>query len=235
MIMNKHGWIDVFNNLVTNNKYKHLHQTAGWKDISDPLIWESYVIDVLDGVVKERNKIFEAGCGPLAFLSIVKKNFKDVEIFGIDESVEAIRKTKTELVDNEEKDNFSVGSIPQDLNKFPDDNFNVTLSNSVFQYLETYKIAYKSVIALLIITKCNGSVIIADVCDIEMKDTTEERLKKLWEGYGTSDRPSFLYFSKNWFNQFKNKNTRVKIRNVNVEGYERRKERFVVYIEKFVL
>jgi len=228
----KSGWLKEFDALLHDTSLQHLHQYAGWKDIKELEHWRRYVKSVINGRVGAGAKVFEAGCGVLAFLDSVKYWVDDIEIYGIDGASEVVDYIKNSLLSGPERNNFSLGVIPDALTGFRNDYFDVVLANSVFQYLPSLNIARRSVTELLRICKPRGSVIISDVCDLEFMHENEMRMHELWENYGTDQQPGFLYFSKEWFLKNFGNVCDLEIYNSVEERYLRRRERFNVYLTR---
>ncbi len=222
-------WVDEFNMLTQQDNLKYPHQVAGWKDILSVDEWDEYVGDVIQDRVNEGMSIFEAGCGTLAFLESVQRICGEVKISGIDAAEQVLQHAKQRLAPAT-RDRFQVGIVPDALQNIPDASFDIVLCNSVFQYLPNLEVAETAIWEMLRISKTGGKVIVADLCDEKRKEANERKMHALWERYGTDDKPAFLYFSKEWFNRFGER--LVCLRHVEVESYQRRDERFVVYLEK---
>jgi len=229
---NDMSWLKLFNEMTSKNNYNNLHQIAGWTDIEDPKLWDKYVADVIQNKIKDGTSIFEVGCGVLAFLTPTKKFFPNIIISGIDGATETIKKVHTQ-VGITEKDMFLIGYIPNDLDKIPNNSYDCTISNSVFQYLPSLKDAHKTVEHMLRITKPGGNIILSDVCDFTTKKQCEKLMLQHWgDQYGKELRP-YLYIKKEWWiKNFEKYCSDIEIRHSGVEEYIRRKFRYIVYLNK---
>ena len=230
----KSKWIDLFNEIAQDRKHIYLHQMSGWKDIEEEAIWEKYVADVIQNYVKVDSQIFEAGCGCGGFLVSIKKLYPGVKIAGIDAAESSIQRIKKEILPNKEDScHFQTGNLPFDLAQEPSETYDITLANSVFQYIQNKDDAQKTVEEMIRITKRKGYTIVADVCDEEFRSINEEKMRQLWPGYGEKQGyPCHAYYKKDWWNMFQKGQNIVFIRHVTVEEYWRRKYRYVVYIQK---
>ncbi|CAG8708423.1 13202_t:CDS:1 [Cetraspora pellucida] len=224
-----HAWISVFSKLF-DSEYTTLHQLAGWFDIEDSAIWEKYILDIVQGYVKEGSSIFEAGCGCGAVLNPIQKNFKNITIGGVDGSERAIQHLLQHVAINTKKENFLVGFIPDELLTIKSEQYDVTISHSVFQYMSKEN-ALLSVDEMLRITKPGGVVIIGDICDEEYKEETEAIMKQHWGEDYQSKLPTYLYLPKSLWKRYENK-CKVLVRNSLVEEYWRRESRYIVYLRK---
>ena len=216
----------LFNKLAANLEAgQHLHQRSGWMDIKDKKIWDSYCRDVCDGKLKNGDRLFEAGCGILAFLRSASTLASDLVIGGCD----AAENTIHDFIPEELRESFFVGTIPNALKSVPEGSWDVVVCNSVFQYLYDEESAKQSVLEMIRIAK--RWVIIADICDREYHEETQALINGL--GYAQGTGLSFQTYTKSFWDQFSdnNKNS-VIIRHVKVPEYMRRRERYVVYIKK---
>jgi len=209
------------------SKNQHLHQIAGWVDLSDKQIWDSYVQDTIQDKIKQGDSVFEAGCGVLAFLQAVRDYVGPIMLGGVDGAERTIKLVQNELAP-EYAENFSVGMIPESLEIIPSCSWDVVCCNSVFQYLIDREVAKQTVIGMIRVAK--KWVIIADVCD-DMGNATTQSLQKnqSW----SSTLPEYRTYPKTWwFNNFTSPDLLISIRHVETPTYKRRRERYVVYIEK---
>lgn len=89
-----------FNVLANESKFRHLHQVAGWVDLSDKSIWDAYVLDVMDNKLKSGDRLFEAGCGVLAFLKSAQEccGKSGLVLGGVDGARQTIKLVQEELV-----------------------------------------------------------------------------------------------------------------------------------------
>mmetsp|Transcript_13402 Transcript_13402/g.33568 ORF Transcript_13402/g.33568 Transcript_13402/m.33568 type:complete len:373 (+) Transcript_13402:31-1149(+) len=220
--------VQAFNILASEAKFRHLHQVAGWVDLKDKSVWDNYVKDVMNGKVKPNDRIFEAGCGVLAFLTACLDLQPGLELGGVDGAPRTIELVKSKLVDRKWRENFFVGMLPDCMSKVQDDSWDVVVCNSVFQYMGNHDQAEQSVWEMLRVAK--RWVIIADVCDSAFHSRILERQQSLqW----AKDLQAYRAYSKEWWERFAESGDHlVSIRHVESSGYERRGERYVVYIEK---
>eukprot|EP01135_Chromosphaera_perkinsii_P002195 Nk52_evm3s219 gene=Nk52_evmTU3s219 len=221
---------DLFDILADENRYLHLHQRAGWEDLEDQSVWDAYVLDVVNNKLSKGDRVYEAGCGVLAFLHSLVSQHKsmNIEIGGMDGAPRTIRFLKEKMVCDEMKENFTVGLLPKGLDGIKDASWDCVVCNSVFQYIPTPEEAYDTVIGMIRISK--KWVIIADICDELFEERTSKRIKQMdqYKDY----LPNFQFFDKKWWLQFQDENHLVSLRHVDVPGYKRRTERYCVYIEK---
>lgn len=229
--------LEVFNVLVDESRYRHLHQLAGWVDIDEADVWSDYVRDVMDGVVNDGDRVFEAGCGVLAFLTAVGRIAKLGAMGGMDGAARTIKLVKDRLVDPSQRDNFYVGLLPYGLSPVADSSWDVIFCNSVMQYIPSEKDCRETVIEMLRITR--RWAIIADICDAVHEEKAKEHRKRLAatnaaEGKANEDDGMCDYkcYYKKWWLQFEELGHLVTIRHVRVKSYTRRSERYCVYIEK---
>lgn len=89
-----------FNVLANESKFRHLHQVAGWVDLADRSVWDAYVMDVMDGKLRAGDRLFEAGCGVLAFLRSAQEcsGMSGLVLGGVDGAKNTIKLVKEELV-----------------------------------------------------------------------------------------------------------------------------------------
>lgn len=217
-----------FDVLAKESDYLHLHQVAGWVDMTDKSVWDDYVADVISGKVKPGMSVFEAGCGVLAFLRAVQEQTADIQIGGMDGAPATIQLIKDKL-EPDNADSFYSGFMPGALAKVEDESFDVVVCNSVFQYLASDEDAKKSVEGMLRIAK--KWVIIADVCN----KRCEEETLAVQQGMDWCEAlPEYKSYWKSWWedNFERSGEHLVSIRHVETPFYKRRTQRYVVYIEK---
>ncbi|CAD7954749.1 unnamed protein product [Amoebophrya sp. A25] len=221
-----------FDALAREAKFRHLHQMSGWVDLTDKQIWDDYVRDTVNGKVLPGDRVFEAGCGVLAFLRSLQETMplesRKLTLGGVDGAPKTVELVRNELAAPEDKDNFYVGLVPDCLQSVPDNSWDVVVCNSVFQYINDKELAKKAVEQMIRIAK--RWVIIADVLDAKYHDVSNARIKHLgW----TKDVPEYRSYDKVWWEEnFDAGENLVSIRHVECQYYARRKERYVVYIEK---
>ncbi|KAF4667640.1 hypothetical protein FOZ61_008029 [Perkinsus olseni] len=230
-LSNKHNSpsvvFEAFDVLASESRFNHLHQVAGWVDLDDKEVWDRYVRDVLDGCVQSGDRVFEAGCGVLAFLSAALAFMPDITIGGCDGAPRTVRLVKKELAPQQFKDNFFVGMLPDCLNGVADESWDVLICNSVFQYFASHDQALETVNEMLRVAK--KWVIIADICSTKYKHLVEGAVRTMqW----TKDLPQYRTYEKSWWDRFDDQGHLVSIRHVRVKEYARRQQRYVVYIEK---
>jgi ubiquinone/menaquinone biosynthesis C-methylase UbiE len=217
-----------FNVLAQESKYRHLHQVSGWVDMDNKNVWDDYVADTMAGKLRSGDRVFEAGCGVLAFLQACLDIQNDLVLGGVDGAPRTIRLIKEKLVHESFRDNFFVGMLPHAMLKVPSDSWDVVVCNSVFQYFGSDEDAVASVWEMIRVAK--RWVIIADVCD-KLWETKTNDLKNSMEW--TKGVPHYRCYSQDFWDQFAASGEHlVSRRHVNVKEYVRRKERYVVYIEK---
>jgi 2-polyprenyl-3-methyl-5-hydroxy-6-metoxy-1,4-benzoquinol methylase len=237
MQSNSDASLNVFNALVDESKFEHLHQLAGWVDIEDASVWHDYVADVMDGLVKDGDTVFEAGCGVLAFLTSVKQLAKLGAVGGMDGAAQTIKLVQDKLIENSQRDNFYVGLMPSGLSVVQDSSWDVVFCNSVMQYIPSEDDCRASVQEMLRITK--HWVVIADICDAMHEERTKEHKKRLSESNAADGKAQdedamvdYKCYDKSWWQQFAAQGHLVTIRHVRTKSYTRRSERYCVYIEK---
>ncbi|CAD7946374.1 unnamed protein product [Amoebophrya sp. A120] len=220
-----------FDCLAREAKFSHLHQVAGWVDLDDKKIWDDYVIDTMQGKVLPGDRVFEAGCGVLAFLRSLQESVPGpVTIGGVDGAKKTIELVRSDLAPVEDRDNFSVGLLPDALTQFEENSWDVVVCNSVFQYLADKDQAKRAVDNMLRMAR--KWVIIADVLDAKYHDQSNARIAQMeW----TKGVPEYRSYEKKWWEDnfdYIGSGNLVSIRHVECPHYARRKERYVVYIEK---
>lgn len=182
----------------------------------------------MNGVLRPDDSVFEAGCGVLAFLNSCLLIESNLTIGGVDGAKKTIGLVKDTLVDPRFKDNFFVGMLPDALDSVPSNSWDVVTCNSVFQYLVDKEQAKKAVEGMIRVAK--RWVVIADICDEKYAHITNNRKSGLSWAEGL---PEYRCYSKSWWeDNFDQGDHLVSIRHVEVQHYARRKERYVVYIEK---
>lgn len=224
----KSAVMTAFDVLASEAKFKHLHQIAGWVDLTDKEIWDNYVKDVIQDKITEGDTVFEAGCGVLAFLQVVQELVPNISVGGNDGAQKTIDLVRNELVAQEFRDNFYVGMLPESMDTIPADSWDIVCCNSVFQYIVDRNQAQRSVEGMIRVSK--KWVIIADICDEKFHKETNSRKSNLsW----AQNLPEYRTYPKSWWiDNFSTPTTLVSIRHIDVKTYARRKERYVVYIEK---
>jgi SAM-dependent methyltransferase len=231
------AWIDKFHELGQKHAESaepKLHQTAGWHDIDDEAVWEDYALDVVqEHRLSPGASVFEAGCGVLAFLAVLKKQRGDLRLWGVDGSESSIELVQSEIAESlgVPPGNFRVGMLPKALHDEPAAKYDLTMCNSVLQYLskEDGLGAAKQMINM---TRPGGTVILADVCDAACMTVAEQHLRSHFDGYG-SDLPQYTYFEESDWNQLESLDQveSVHIRRTSVSAYHRRNHRYIVEIE----
>ncbi len=225
-------WIGVFDTL-SRKKRLFPHQSSGWKDIGTVEEWDEYVLDVIGDRVPPRGSVFEAGCGCLAFLGAVRRRHPMIRIAGMDASLECIERIQRELATSADAANFYRGHLPRDLHRIPDQQYDVVVSNSVFQYLGGKEDAVRTVEEMLRIARPDGTVIVADVCDETEREKNDENMRELWPSYGTpGGLPAHTYFARGWWERFAGEEVVREIRSSGAPRYWRRQYRYNVYLVK---
>jgi len=230
-------WTEVFNDLAKSSDPMMMHQISGWGDIEQQKVWDGFVNDILDGIavggvtLPEEGKIFEGGCGVLAFMSIFARRYPKWQLHGVDGSTAAIKRLP-ELNPTVDASNFKAGYVPEALADLPSDTYDVTACNSVLQYVAVDH-SYTTMKELLRMTKPGGLCIIGDLVDVAHKETNEPAMEEHWskQGYGTGV-PKFSYFCPQELKDTFEPLGKVWIDKVKEEGYWRRAQRFNLYIQK---
>ena len=218
-----------FDWMAVEAKFRHLHQVAGWVDISDKSVWDAYVKEVMCGKLKDGDRLFEAGCGVGAFLTSCQLLSENLQLGGMDGACKTITLVKRDLCPQQLANNFSSGMIPDALSSVESDSWDVVVCNSVFQYLVDEAQAREAVLEMLRIGR--RWVVIADVCDREFHDITQKHRARLEESAGCA-LPEYRTFRKTWWEQeFEKLGHSVSIRHVEEKRYQRTQERYVVYLE----
>jgi len=101
--------LKAFDVMAAESRFRHLHQVAGWIDITSKTVWDNYVRDVLNDKIKAGDSVFEAGCGVMAFLTACTEAVPDIVIGGLDGAKNTIALNKERVADHL-KDNFFVPS-----------------------------------------------------------------------------------------------------------------------------
>jgi len=219
---------DAFDVLARESSYNHLHQMAGWIDIDSENVWHAYVSDVMGGKLRDGDRLFEAGCGVLAFLRSAEQLAKNVTIGGLDGAPKTIQLIKEQFVFGSVADNFSVGFLPDAMSRVEDNSWDIVVCNSVFQYFADIDQAKKAVEEMIRAAK--RWVIIADVIDEKYAVETQRYKEKI--AGASSSLPDYLTYARSWWEQFDSTKNLVSIKKVESQTYVRRLERYTVYIEK---
>eukprot|EP00400_MALV-I_sp_L67-5_P001074 gene1074-253_t len=220
-----------FDVMAAESKYRHLHQVAGWVDITNKNVWDDYVKDTINGKIKEGDSVFEAGCGVMAFLTSCTEAWPNLTIGGLDGAPKTIQLNKERVADHL-KNNFFVGMLPDamaDRSMLPDNSWDVVVCNSVFQYLPSEEAAQATVREMIRVAR--KWVIIADILDPRYQSQNHEFQKKGEMGEWAKDLPVYRDYDKNFWFQFENENTLLNMRHVESFDYVRRKQRYVVMFE----
>lgn len=233
------GWVAQFASLsaarraaLREGRSEHLHQTAGWYDIDDAQVWRDYVLDAVGPRLESGLRVFEAGCGVLAFLQVLHTAQPGLALAGVDGCADSIDIVRNEIAPKLEIDggSFRVGQLPQALEQESDAQYGLTVCNSVLQYLPKDD-AWKVIDALWRMTRPGGSVVLADLCDIACRETENAKLAEYWQGYAT-ELPAYTYFGEADFARFTERGGKVEIRRSAAPGYRRAATRFIVALEK---
>jgi len=219
---------EAFDVLAKESAYNHLHQMAGWIDIDSAAVWDAYVEDVVGGKLRDGDRLFEAGCGVLAFLRSAEQLAKNVVIGGLDGAAKTIQLIKDKYVSEAIANNFFVGFLPDAMCKVEDNSWDVVVCNSVFQYFADRDQAKSAVEEM--IRAARRWIIIADV--IDEKYVTETQRFKESLGEASNELPDYLTYPRSWWEQFDTTTNLVSIKKVESQSYVRRKERYTIYIEK---
>jgi len=120
--------------------------------------------------------------------------------------------------------------LPEAMQQIPDASWDIVVCNSVFQYFASLDQAEAAVHGMLRCAK--RWVILADICDASHTDSTHSRQQS---NEWCAELPKYLTYDRAWFQRFElGGQNLVSLRHVRVPGYERRRERFCVYIEKSI-
>ncbi|KAJ5080749.1 arsenite methyltransferase [Anaeramoeba ignava] len=233
-------WVKLYSKMLENEEFQHLHQKSGWFDISEVEDWEEYVLDVIKDKMKDNSRVFEVGCGCLAFLTVIKKNYKNITVGGIDGMKEnEIFIKSNPLISENEYQNFHNGIVPNSLEKLIEDhkdyinNWDIILSNSMFQYLSSHEDAERTIRLMLKMSSDNGVIILSDIMDSDFEDETEPILQNYWGQNYKKSLQKYLYFPQDWWKRFTlDSNIDLEIKRVQTEKYHRKRQRYCVYLMK---
>ena len=191
------NYIRLFDNLASSRYYEHLHQLSGWVEISEYSTWEDYVSQVLSNTVKSGDVVFEAGCGTLAFLNALRRNYDNISIAGVDASYHAIQKIKHDVAPSE-SEKFFLGDITKNIALMPSSSCNITICHSVLQYLNSHWNAAFVIYQLLRITRIGGTLIIGDLLSASHIDEITVEMSEKYSIDATPLKFLFLFYSKTW-------------------------------------
>jgi SAM-dependent methyltransferase len=211
---------------------EHLHQTAGWYDIDDAGVWRDYVHDVVGESLRPGSRVFEAGCGVLAFLEVLWARDQTLSLSGIDGSAESIAVVRDEIAPGLgiPADRFRVGQLPEALECEATEGYELTLCNSVLQYLG-HNEAWRVIEELYRMTAPGGALILSDLCDAAHRERENAALAAFWDGYASAV-PEYTFFETTEFGGRAPRGATVEVRRSTVAGYLRRESRFIIAIHK---
>lgn len=222
------SWVDTFDRRFADAPGP-LHALSGWSDITDLTLWERYVADTLGDLCPPGSQVFEAGCGVLAFSSVLHQLVRgDVSLRGVDASPQAIA-TVRDLVAPPlglDPDGFRVGQLPTCLHTEADASVDLTVAHSVLQYMPK-STCEATIRELLRMTRPGGALLLGDVCAAEHRAEEELRMARHWPGYG-AELPAYTYLSRPWFDRFEG--VEAEVRRCDVVGYARRATRVIVVL-----
>ena len=180
------GWVAQFASLSAarrEGREEHLHQTAGWYDIEDAEVWRDYVLDAVGARLAPGQRVFEAGCGVLAFLEVLHSAQPGLSLAGVDGSAESIELVHREVAPRLgiDPDAFRVGRLPQALLQEAPEQYELTVCNSVLQYLSNEH-AWQVIESLWNMTRPGGALVLADLCDSAYRENGRREARGVLEG-----------------------------------------------------
>ena len=102
-------------------------------------------IDLLSKVnINKPNNIIDIGCGPGNSTAILKQQFSNANIIGVDASIEMIEKAKSTYPN----DSFLLVKLPNDLHKL-DTNYDLVFSNACLHWIANHEIIIPQLFSLL--------------------------------------------------------------------------------------
>lgn len=232
-------WIDVFDRraneaglaLTEEGQRYQLHQVAGWHDITDESLWREYVLDSVRDLIGDGDAVFEAGCGVLAYLTIIANEFSNVDLWGVDGSPAAIHYARNMAAEiGVSPSHFSVGTLPECLQACPSDHYDITICHSVMQYLASEALAEQLVGELIRMTKPGGWIHLGDIRDAARFAQNAEHARKHWGG-NARDLPALQYFDSGWFRRFE-PDVRVSWSRSGVPSFGRQTLRFNITLQR---
>jgi 2-polyprenyl-3-methyl-5-hydroxy-6-metoxy-1,4-benzoquinol methylase len=171
------------------------------------------------------SSVYEVGCGAganLYFYQIMKKKYR---LGGIDYSESMINSAKKFIKTNDLK----IGeAIEIDVNP----KYDVVISNGVFPYFENYE--YAEVVLEKMYEKCNNSIAILDIFDINLKEEFIKYRKSIIEDYDEKYKNlDKLFFGKEFFIKFAEvHNMDIKFGKADIKNYYNDKFVFDCYLYK---
>lgn len=196
---------------------------AGQVDVDN---WSNYIQDISKQIyLKDTDTIFEIGCGAGAF--IYPFFLKGHTVGGTDYSKIMVNLAK-EIMPGmafESKDAVQFETSCK---------YDIVLSNSVFQYFDSFEYA-KKVIRKMVSTS-KRMVVILDINDVARKEEamiirrgqlSQIEYKEKYDGL------SHLFYDKKWFKAIAEEcNCNIEIHNQDINGYLNSKFRFNVFLTK---
>jgi len=222
------NWIEFFDDLAGQD-LKHPHQTAGWKALG-PEQWRELVVDLLRDRVCADDAVFEAGCGVLALLREVQSLIMGVSIAGMEPALAVMERVYPMLAPHE-RERFFVGRLPGGCAGLPDRAYDVTLCNSVLQYMDG-SVIEASIRELLRITKLGRHLILGGICDPAYADKIEEAVRTNWEGSAIDGHALLArtYIDRSWWARFETEGYRVEIHDRHIPSLPNAYLRYNVHI-----
>jgi SAM-dependent methyltransferase len=227
------------------------HMVSGWTDICEEAQWDAFVADIFSVPMLHDHvsncasvRVFEVGCGVLAFLLAARRLYSNLRLAGMDAAASAVKcvQERSESIDVD-SDKFFVGLAPHDVKRVASGSHELIVANSVFQYLDDCETARLTVLEMLRICKPGGVALVADVLDIDSIAKTNKLVRSLsWFPHAIEesdsdgdddDQSMYLHFERDWFTRnFANRCSVIEFHQVQDESYHRRRhDRFNVYMK----
>ena len=185
-----------------------LHHANGFNAISLKE-WDTLIATIITSGGAKRiqagESVIDFGCGAGAFLRSLSLITADLHLYGIDYSAPLVALARQHVA-NSTAGHFWRGDV-RDVGFIPEEEFDIAVSFSVFQYLSTFSDVLDAWSEMARVTKVKGSVIVADVSDkslesdylAHLRGNSEYEKKKLANRKSDAKTPPHFFIPKSLF------------------------------------
>ena len=195
------------------------HTVESWQQFTDFIIQKMGICD--------SHQVLDVGCGSGAFIMPISK--VGVKVSGIDYSDSLIKLAKRVMPLGDFKV-AEANHIP-----FENEQFDVVLSHSIFQYFPSTEYAQKVISEISRVLAKKGKAAILDINDAQKKEQFFEiRMGNIGKEQYQDKYYAYphRFYQKEWFlDSFNDLGLKVSIENQAIEAYGNSKFRFNVYVE----